>query len=84
MTWAEEFKPVQESWPQCTPQCFCDTCRVVIEKMLNCAKCLSLRGSTCHSCGLFCKDFGIFVPTPTHKAFVLHAAALLPKASSGS
>ena len=75
--WAEEFKAVRESWPDATPHCFCDKCRQLLQRMLNCPKCLGLKSKSGHECGAFTKQFGIFTRTAKHKACILHLATLV-------
>ena len=53
MTWVGEFKAIKKSWPD--SNCFCDNCRRLIERMLQCEKCLGLRTNSAHDCGHFTK-----------------------------
>ena len=36
MTWVGEFKAIEKSWPDSKAHCFCNNCRRLIERMLQC------------------------------------------------
>ena len=60
--WVVEFKAIKESSPHGKHPCFCDNCRKLIQRMLNCPKCLGLKTNSRHDRGYSWR--GGQVPTP--------------------